>query len=817
MCSRSPLKSNPAWFPLILLSFCIQINSLGNSHAQTREGPWLYGRDQCLQFSGAWPNQYFLPNNGGGPPNTYHHFTASVADSVKGLLFWVKLYYGTIYNADQYPNVFNAQGIAMKGGELLSERISTGSPIIVPHPGHHDRYYIFYIKEGALHYSVVDLSRDNGLGEVVPGERNIMLGDRGKLIDQKLIAVPSCQGAWILVRDRYAGTFLSYSLTENGVNPNPIISRQGAFPPDYYGNVAHSGAQNGHMRASPNGKWIAVASNQEFTRPVRGGLELFPFEPCSGKFGPSLVLDTLSYFGVCFSPDNSKLYATAYYEKTLYQFDLSLGDPDLVRASKTALFTNPDGGLGLPHALRMGAIKRSPSGKLFIGNNHCQYFPYTNAFHVVHHPNAPGLASQPQLNAYPVPYCTGLELPPDYIQPFSPDTVRLSLERRWACFQDSLLLVPDTTGTCALWNDGIPGAVRWINQPGHYELGYFDSLCRYIQHPFEVQFIPVPQLKGNFYSCPGAHEGEVHCEIPDSLGYELTWLNAQGAPWETHDSIPYQAQGLDTGQYYLRFRTEACDTLIPFRIEPKPLPALRFDLPAQYCTGRPLSLKAVPEPLIGEWSVNGEPLEGIAPEWTPHVPGYYRVQLKGQNAEGCWDSLKQFINVEDFELRLASQDSFVSMGDRYSLELKSRHPFDVLGWSPEQRFPRQQERIQYGWMDTTHLVSAWARTAEGCVDTAYQWLYVRPQYFIPSVFSPNGDGLNDLFRPVTWGPPLQIKVFEIYNRWGERVYRYTGGNAGWDGRHKGQAAPIGSYGYMIELETMEGARYFHKGDITLIR
>src|SRR5690606_5235513 len=96
-----------------------------------------------------------------------------------------------------------------------------------------------------------------------------------------------------------------------------------------------SGARNGHMRASPDGKWIAVASNQEFRTPAKGGLEIFPFHPCSGSLGASILLDTVSYYGVCFSADNSKLYATAYYERTLYQFDLSLQQPSLIRASKT--------------------------------------------------------------------------------------------------------------------------------------------------------------------------------------------------------------------------------------------------------------------------------------------------------------------------------------------------------------------------------------------------------------------------------------------------------------------------------------------------
>lgn len=795
----------------LALSFC--------GRAQTKEGPWLYGQDQCLLFSGTWPNPYTLPNNGGGPPYIYNHFAGSVMDSANRLLFWVKLHYGYNTNVDKYPNIYNALGMPMKGGTLMSDRISSGSPVMVPSPGKPRQFYVFYIKEGGLHYSVIDMDREGGLGEVLPEKHNRILGDRGKLIDQKLIAVPSCRGAWILVRDREAAAFLSYSLTETGLDSVPVVSRQGAFPADYYGNVAHSGAQNGHMRASPNGKWIAVASNQEFTKPVRGGLELFAFEPCSGKFGPSLILDTLSYFGVCFSPDNSKLYATAYYERTLYQFDLSLGDPQLIRASKTPLIINPDGGLNIPHAFRMGAIKRSPSGKLFLGNNNCSYLPASNAFHVVHQPNAPGLASMPQINAYPIPYCSGLELPNDYIQPRKPDTVSLPLSLRYACFQDSILLVSDTLGSCHQWTDGYTGPSRWVRKSGIYEVGYYDSGCQYIQQPFQIEFIPPPRLQGEFYSCPGAKEAMVQCLYPEPRDFSISWRDAHGEPILSGiDTDSLRIEGLDTGQYFLLVRTGSCDTLVPFRIEPKPIPNREFNLPSRHCTGQPIRLAPREKPLIGNWTVDGEALEGDSPLWIPEKPGYYQIQFRVQNAEGCVDSLVLPLNVEDFRLWFVNSDTFLNKGEAYTLTLKANLPFEVLGWAPVHRFPSPREREQHGRMDSTHRVMAWARTPEGCLDTAFQWLYVRPQYYIPSVFSPNGDGLNDGFGPVSWGPPLRIRVFEIYNRWGQRVFQYSGsGNARWDGRYQGEPAPVGTYGYILDLETMEGIRYFHKGDITLIR
>ena len=67
---------------------------------------------------------------------------------------------------------------------------------------------------------------------------------------------------------------------------------------------------------------------------------------------------------------------------------------------------------------------------------------------------------------------------------------------------------------------------------------------------------------------------------------------------------------------------------------------------------------------------------------------------------------------------------------------------------------------------------------------------------MPNAFTPNGDGKNDLFGPVSFGA-LTIKEFRIYNRWGELVHN---GNVGWDGTFKGKAQPVGTFIYYIQVQ-----------------
>lgn len=88
---------------------------------------------------------------------------------------------------------------------------------------------------------------------------------------------------------------------------------------------------------------------------------------------------------------------------------------------------------------------------------------------------------------------------------------------------------------------------------------------------------------------------------------------------------------------------------------------------------------------------------------------------------------------------------------------------------------------------------------------------------VPSAFTPNGDGLNDvlniIYRNVT------IKDFQIYNRWGQRVFRTNNINQGWDGTFNGEEVGIGTYFYFVRYNELVNDRkqLVIKGDVNVIR
>ncbi len=90
---------------------------------------------------------------------------------------------------------------------------------------------------------------------------------------------------------------------------------------------------------------------------------------------------------------------------------------------------------------------------------------------------------------------------------------------------------------------------------------------------------------------------------------------------------------------------------------------------------------------------------------------------------------------------------------------------------------------------------------------------------MPTAFTPNGDGLNDLFRPVVQPDcPVRSYMMSIYNRWGQLVYTTTDITAGWNGQYRQQPAETGTYMYYIQFQGgVEGIKKEFKGDLILIR
>ncbi len=111
------------------------------------------------------------------------------------------------------------------------------------------------------------------------------------------------------------------------------------------------------------------------------------------------------------------------------------------------------------------------------------------------------------------------------------------------------------------------------------------------------------------------------------------------------------------------------------------------------------------------------------------------------------------------------------------------------------------------------------RSTQGCLgrDTINVKRYtVKPDLYVPSAFTPNGDATNPTFKPIALGI-RSLELFKVYNRWGEMVFSTTTIGVGWDGKYKGRGQETATYVWYAEATDYLGKKIKKKGTVVLIR
>jgi gliding motility-associated-like protein len=123
-------------------------------------------------------------------------------------------------------------------------------------------------------------------------------------------------------------------------------------------------------------------------------------------------------------------------------------------------------------------------------------------------------------------------------------------------------------------------------------------------------------------------------------------------------------------------------------------------------------------------------------------------------------------------------------------------------------------------LNTTFIVTV--TDEAGCVgvDSVLLRAYVGPTYHCPTAFSPNGDGLNDRFRPLPVGI-RSTQYFRIFNRYGEPVFETNAWEGqflkGWDGTFRGRNMDAGTYVWVIKGIDEKGNDVLQRGTVVLVR
>ena len=113
----------------------------------------------------------------------------------------------------------------------------------------------------------------------------------------------------------------------------------------------------------------------------------------------------------------------------------------------------------------------------------------------------------------------------------------------------------------------------------------------------------------------------------------------------------------------------------------------------------------------------------------------------------------------------------------------------------------------------------YAGSAFGCYNLDSVVVTVEPYtlLLIPTAFTPNGDGVNDVFRIVEYLNIDKLEEFAVYDRWGQKVFSTDIITDGWNGTYKGHVQDLGVYVWYVKALTFDGQEIFRKGNVTLVR
>lgn len=256
-------------------------------------------------------------------------------------------------------SVWNSSHKVMPNGkELMGHPSSTQSSVAIPLPKNPTKYVLFTVadvaKPAGLQYSMVDISLDGGMGDVISAQKNVLLKTP---VTEKLTAVTHRNGTdiWVIAHGWENDEFYAYLVTETGVATSPIVSKIGSV----HKSVKAGSTLNtqGYLKSNPDGTNLALALEEE------DAFEVFDFDSKTGAVsqGIRLTIPPKSYpYGIEFSPDGSMLYGTAAGTGEIYQFNMQAGSTEAIQASGQIVGKSPN-------KEWIGALQLANNGKIYFG------------------------------------------------------------------------------------------------------------------------------------------------------------------------------------------------------------------------------------------------------------------------------------------------------------------------------------------------------------------------------------------------------------------------------------------------------------------
>lgn len=242
------------------------------------------------------------------------------------------------------------------------------------------------------------------------------------------------------------------------------------------------------------------------------------------------------------------------------------------------------------------------------------------------------------------------------------------------------------------------------------------------------------------------------------------------------------------------------------------LPGLTADFtvsPSSVCVGDTITLSDISlgNPISYLWvgqGVTGDTATEVSV--TFNTGGIYDYTLYITSAICPPDSLTKQVFVHEYPKVFLGNDTTICIDETITLNAGSPGWYHLWSTGDSSQFVTISVVPQLVWV----LVDD-----SGCVTTDTIFIDSACPFFVPNAFTPNGDGVNDLFKIITDGN--QSFIFSIFNRWGQMLFQTTDPNEGWDGTFEAKPEEMGVYVYELSVVFTNGHTRVREGNITLIR
>ena len=226
-------------------------------------------------------------------------------------------------------------------------------------------------------------------------------------------------------------------------------------------------------------------------------------------------------------------------------------------------------------------------------------------------------------------------------------------------------------------------------------------------------------------------------------------------------------------------------------------------------------------PILFQWfyeSGIGTSSVGIAPEACYPSAGNFSVAATASNTCG-FDTLvkSNFVTVYDMPVLIVNGDTTINIGTSAQVYASGGITYN---WTPNLNgtiaCPTCSTTIVSPTLTTNYIVVASNSPYCRVQDTVKVIVDINcGDFFIPNVFSPNGDGLNDDIN--VHGRCISTFNLQIFSRWGEKVFETSSTSESWDGTFRGKKMDTGVFVYKADGISIDGQSFKFKGNITLIR